>query len=344
MKITELYIKNFGRFSEQHFYIKDGVQVIYGENEYGKSTLQAFIRAMLFGMERGRGKAAAKDDFSKYQPWENPNYYAGVMRFRCGNRNFRLERSFDRILKQVSLVCEDDGEELSVEHGDLDMLLGGITPGMYDNTVSIGQFQSRPGQELAESLKNYAANYYETGGGELDLSGAISDLKERKKAVEQQCRSAREQREKKYLSMEQECTYLEKDMRKFQAQYEENQQRIRLLQQRQKENDSKETDLHPGETESASEQPEENSRGMIIGGFLGIIAGLAGLLWGIFLRDKSGVDVLLERSSAFVLLAVLLVIAGCVLFVVGIRKQAEQKKIIKETEKSSGTRTVQEKE
>ena len=243
MKITELYIKNFGRFSEQHFYIKDGVQVIYGENEYGKSTLQAFIRAMLFGMERGRGKAAAKDDFSKYQPWENPNYYAGVMRFRCGNRNFRLERSFDRISKQVSLVCEDDGEELSVEHGDLDILLGGITPGMYDNTVSIGQFQSRPGQELAESLKNYAANYYETGGGELDLSGAISDLRERKKAVEQQCRFAREQREKKYLSMEQECTYLEKDMRKFQAQYEENQQRIRLLQQRQKENDSKETDL-----------------------------------------------------------------------------------------------------
>ena len=50
MKITELYIKNFGRFSEQYFYIKDGVQVIYGENEYGKSTLQAFIRAMLFGM------------------------------------------------------------------------------------------------------------------------------------------------------------------------------------------------------------------------------------------------------------------------------------------------------
>ena len=116
--------------------------------------MQAINRAMLFGMERGRGIAAAKDDFSKYQPWENPNYYAGVMRFRCGNRNFRLERSFDRISKQVSLVCEDDGEELSVEHGDLDILLGGITPGMYDNTVSIGQFQSRPGQELAESLKN----------------------------------------------------------------------------------------------------------------------------------------------------------------------------------------------
>ncbi len=90
-----------------------------------------------------------------------------------------------------------------------------------------------------------------------------------------------------------------------------NQQRIRLLQQRQKENDSKETDLHPGETESASEQPEENSRGMIIGGFFRNHCRTGRALWGIFLRDKSGVDVLLERSSAFVLLAVLLVIAGC---------------------------------
>lgn len=144
--------------------------------------------------------------------------------------------------------------------------------------------------------------------------------------------------------MEQECTYLEKDMRKFQAQYEENQQKICILQQKQKENDSKEINLYPGEAEAPSEQPEENSRGMIIGGFLGIIAGLAGLLWGIFLRDKSGVDVLLERSSAFVLLAVLLVIAGCVLFVVGIRNRAGQTKIIKETKKSGEIRTVQEKE
>ena len=61
MKITELYIKNFGRFSEQHFYIKDGVQVIYGENEYGKSTLQAFIKAMLFGMERNVNSTASSN-------------------------------------------------------------------------------------------------------------------------------------------------------------------------------------------------------------------------------------------------------------------------------------------
>ena len=189
MRIRELYLKNFGKFSEQYFYIQNGIQVIYGENEFGKSTLHAFIRAMFFGMERGRGRAVGKDAFSRFEPWENPNYYAGVMRFECGGRNFRLERSFDRISKHASLICEDDGEELSVEDGDLDMLLGGITPSEFDSTVSVGQLMARPGQELSETLKNYAANYYETGGGEIDLNGALSDLKERRREVERNSRN-----------------------------------------------------------------------------------------------------------------------------------------------------------
>ena len=101
---------------KRQIYFPEHVQVLYGENEYGKSTIYAFIKAMLFGMERGRGRAAGRDDFSRYEPWENPNYYAGMMRFRCGTRIFRLERSFDRYTKRVSLICENDGEELSVEN------------------------------------------------------------------------------------------------------------------------------------------------------------------------------------------------------------------------------------
>ena len=148
MIIRELYIKNFGKFSEQHFYLHDGLQVISGENEFGKSTIHAFIRAMLFGLERGRGRAAVKDDFTRYEPWDNPGYYARVMRFSCGERNFRLERNFARANRQVLLVCEDDGEELSVEHGDLNMLLGGMTGELFDSTVSVGQLKSRPERSL----------------------------------------------------------------------------------------------------------------------------------------------------------------------------------------------------
>ena len=202
MVITELYIKNFGMLSEKHIRFTDGVQVIYGENESGKSTLHGFIRAMLFGLERGRGKAAPKDDFTRYEPWENPGNYAGVLWFLCGGKQFRLERNFDRYTKRTALICETDGEELSVEHGDLEMLSGGMTAALYDSTVSIGQLAAAPGQELSRALENYAAGFCETGGADIDVNGALKCLKERLKDAEKALRREtgyREEKQRKLL-------------------------------------------------------------------------------------------------------------------------------------------------
>ena len=183
MKIKEIEIKNFGKFSNERFVFRDGIQVFYGENEFGKSTIYGFLKSMLFGMERGRGKAAHNDAFSRFEPWENPNEYAGTMRFSCGGKTFCLKRRFDRYTKGAVLICEDDGEELSVEHGDLDMLLNGLTAEQFENTAAIGQLGARPGQSLAAELQNYAANYYETGNSGVDLAGAEEHLKQRKKEI-----------------------------------------------------------------------------------------------------------------------------------------------------------------
>ena len=78
-----------------------------------------------------------------------------MMRFVCGGRRFRLERDFARGVKRASLVCEDDGEELSVEDGDLEMLLGGLTTGIFDSTVSVGQLKAEPGRLLSDALADY---------------------------------------------------------------------------------------------------------------------------------------------------------------------------------------------
>ena len=62
MEIMELNIKHFGKFLEHKVNFQPGVNIIYGGNETGKSTIHAFIRAMFFGIERGRGKAGKKDE------------------------------------------------------------------------------------------------------------------------------------------------------------------------------------------------------------------------------------------------------------------------------------------
>ena len=226
MVITELYIRKFGRLSDRHFYLGRGLQIISGDNEFGKTTLHAFIRAMLFGLDRGRGRAAANDDFTRYEPWDEPGVYGGVMRFTCGGRRFRLERDFARYTRRASLVCEDDGEELSVEDGDLEMLLGGLTPGVFDSTVSVGQLKSEPGKELAGALADYAANYYETGGGAYNLSGALQILTGKRRETERELRAETDAEDEVRTDLQREIRYLERDMQRLEAEYKEKKERL----------------------------------------------------------------------------------------------------------------------
>lgn len=279
MKIRELYIRNFGKFSEQRFVLRDDMQIFYGENEYGKTTIYAFIKAMLFGMERGRGRAALHDDFSRYEPWNNPNYYAGMMRFSCGGRNFRLERNFDRYARKAVLVCEDDGEELSVEQGDLAMLLDGMTAEAFENTAAICALTGKPGQGLADELANYAANYCGTGSSDVDLSGAKDALKKRRKEIDGRIREAERLQDEKRREfelrrgyMEQEKERLERERQKKQAEAEKLRQNLQFY---------------------SAEENRQNNTGAEMAPMLKIAAGIVLMTFGIMLT------VLLYKSAGW---------------------------------------------
>ena len=221
MEIKELVLKNFGKFLDKSICFSSGINLIYGVNEAGKTTIHTFLKSMLFGMERSRGRGAANDTFSRYEPWYNPNYYAGRIRFSCGMRNFCLERNFDKYAKNAVLYCEDDGETLSVEHGDLEMLLNGMTETDYVNTVSIGQMRAATTQALAAELKDYAANYYATGNGEMNLSAAIELLNLRKKEIEKEIREQGRKKQEKREKLESELSYIWRDMHRLEKEIEQ---------------------------------------------------------------------------------------------------------------------------
>lgn len=221
MRIQELIIKNFGKFSDKTILLRDGVNLIYGENESGKTTLHTFIGSMLYGMERGRGRAAATDTFSRYEPWENPNYYAGAVRFVCGGRTFYLQRNFDKYGKSASLICEDDGEELSLEDGDLAALLDGMQKSLYESTVSVSQSETKTKEALSIELRNHATNFYATGDEELQLDGAFRYLKEKKRELDREEREQELARQEKRDAVENEASYVWRDLHKLHQELEE---------------------------------------------------------------------------------------------------------------------------
>ncbi len=221
MKIRELHLKNYGKFSDEKVIFQEGIHIFYGENESGKTTLHTFIKSMLFGLERKKGRGAATDLFSMYEPWENPNYYAGILKFESGGKNFCLTRSFDKYKKSASLICEDDGEEFSLEHGDLEMLLGGLSEETYDNTVAIGQVKAKPNQSLAAELQNYATNYYATGKSDIDLDGALKKLQDEKKNAEKELGKLTAKKNSQRMLIEQERGFVRQEIEELETELEE---------------------------------------------------------------------------------------------------------------------------
>lgn len=223
MIIKELILKNFGKFSNQSFQMMEGINVVYGENEFGKSTIHSFIKSMLFGLERGRGRAAKKDNFTIYEPWENSNYYAGGLRFGCEDKTFILNRTFDKQSKKASLVCENDGEVLSMPHGDLDMLLGKLDGINYENTVSVAQRKSETTDELSAELKNFAANYHSRGDSDIQVEQVQVYLKNKKKEIESKIKEERNYIDNKREKLTLERDYIQRELERLATLLKENQ-------------------------------------------------------------------------------------------------------------------------
>ena len=212
MWIKELHIKNFGRFSDKRIQLSPGMNLIYGENESGKSTMHTFIRGCLYGMRKMRGRASKKDEYTHYQPWDNSNYYAGNLRFVCGDKVFRLERDFTSGMGGGLLVCETDGELLSLENGDLDMLLGGVGEAAFLNTVSIGQLRNETDDGLIGELQNYIANFQESGDHTIDMDQTLQILKRQKKSLDKQFQNEKEKHENRIRQLTDYIGYLNDEM------------------------------------------------------------------------------------------------------------------------------------
>ena len=237
MIIREANIGKFGKLENQKYQFAPQINVIYGANESGKSTLMQFLKAMLFGLEKTRVRKTL-DTYNRYEPWDTPAYFYGSMMFETGQQQFLLERNFYYKKKRARLVNIRDGEELSVEYGDLDMLFGNVSAAAYENTCCIGQEQLLPGRELGVLLEDERSNLAQTGSGDFQLSKALQELEQKRKNAEKTRKELEQQRLSHIHQLEVNQQVLERDIAGLKAQQEKQstqqgtvQEQVRALQQ-----------------------------------------------------------------------------------------------------------------
>ena len=179
MTFLDLHISGFGRFSEYELSFAPGVNILYGHNEAGKTTLHTFLRAMLFGLDRRPGKGGKKSPYESCRPWTG-GPFGGTLRIRCGGRIYRIDRDFDLPGDGLTVTCEDTGRQEAQPEEFIRSALLGLTETGYINTISIGQLKAGPGKGMSEALSRYYGNLRTTGDADLNAQRALSYLAEQR--------------------------------------------------------------------------------------------------------------------------------------------------------------------
>lgn len=89
MKLLECNIAGFGTFNNYRLTFDEGLNVVLQPNGWGKTTLAAYIKAMLYGFERKRVRNVAENERLRYQPWEG-SAYGGTLDFELDGRAYRV--------------------------------------------------------------------------------------------------------------------------------------------------------------------------------------------------------------------------------------------------------------
>lgn len=195
MKIKSLEIYGFGKLENVKIdEFSSGIQVFYGRNEAGKSTLMAFIHAILFGFPL-KNQAELR-----YEPKKGYKYGGKLIMETKEGKLLTIERIAGKSAGDVT-VTDEQGMNLSI-----DSVLAGIDRNIYKGIFSFnimdvqnlklidleqlggylfssGLIGSDKLQRISDQLNKSMEELFKPGGRKPVMNKLLGDLKEEEKTV-----------------------------------------------------------------------------------------------------------------------------------------------------------------
>lgn len=191
MIIRELNLIGFGKFNNKMINLKDGINIIYGENEFGKTTIHNFIDGMFYGFLRPYVKNTLYlEEHAKYTPWNN-SMYSGIIKFQHLGELYSIERNFTKSKESTKVIMESTGEDItySIDTGDKGRILQpgihffGFNNAVFSNTVLIKQLGLKTDDKLANEVRDKLVNVSTSMDESISIEQAINDLNKSLKSI-----------------------------------------------------------------------------------------------------------------------------------------------------------------
>ena len=184
MIFKELGLLNFGKFEDKKIELQDGINLIYGVNEGGKSTITNFIDGIFYGFSRDSLARKVRDElFEKSRPWTS-NLYRGYIILNNGEEDYRISRDFDK--DEVSILNLNTGEDLSNDERNFlysripqpGVIFFELNRKIYKSSFYLGQRLSQLESDASDELKTRINNFSVSEDENLDLNKVIEKMEE----------------------------------------------------------------------------------------------------------------------------------------------------------------------
>ncbi len=179
MKITNLQINNFGKLNNKNIQLQNGINVIYGKNESGKSTLLKFITGIFYGLNKNKNGQRISD-YEKYTPWQEGEF-SGKINYELDNgEGYEVYRNFT---KKNPQIMDNFGNDLS-KNFEIDKTSGSkffveqtkVDEELFNMSMVINEQAVKLDEKEQNTLIQKVSNIMSTGEDDVSYKKIISKL------------------------------------------------------------------------------------------------------------------------------------------------------------------------
>ena len=182
MQIKNLKINGFGKIKDKEINLAKGINVIYGKNEVGKSTLLKYIISMFYGLSKNKN-GGTMPEVERYEPW-NGEEFSGKISYELDNketyevyRDFKKKnpKIFDKNLEDISKnfnIDKTKGNEFFVEQV-------GLEEDIFTTSIITKQAEVKLDEKEQNTLIQKISNILGTGEDNTSYTTIVNKLKKK---------------------------------------------------------------------------------------------------------------------------------------------------------------------
>ena len=140
MKLISMHVDGFGSLHNYNYNFKDGLNIVLQDNGWGKTTMAAFLKAMLYGLDSKRSKDVTENERMRYLPWQGGKC-GGSLDFEAEGVKYRIFRTFGETPRYDSakIINLDSGVTARIDPNKIGETLFKLDASAFQRSVFINQ-------------------------------------------------------------------------------------------------------------------------------------------------------------------------------------------------------------